>query len=263
VEHLRAVGLADRDGDREPGEVDQVGRQISNTPLSKSIEAQRTARRLASDEIARSLSGQLDDLAERAELAADDPKIAGFGLNECEAALAECMPAALHEPTWRQLWALGVDLYAAAGYFDRLFVEAVVVDNAGGFEFSRNCADQRGSVVAVVFAVRDATGEVVDLAALDLTSGALATWRGRAAMLGEDYVLRPRFGPLPVYTTAVEWLCDARGVFIIDAKRAAPVLELHTLATVDRRAGIALRAALAKGTRRPLKIMIPAEKRRG
>jgi len=108
-----------------------------------------------------------------------------------------------------------------------------------------------------VFAVRDATGEVVDLAALDLTSGALATWRGRAAMLGEDYVLRPRFGPLPVYTTAVEWLCDARGVFIIDAKRAAPVLELHTLATVDRRAGIALRAALAKGTRRPLKIMIP------
>ena len=232
-------------------------------PKAKPDPAQRTGRRLTTDEIARSLSEQVDELAKRDACAANDPKIAGFGLNECDAALAGSMAAALHEPSWRRLSALGVDFEAAAGYFDRLFVEAVVVDNAGRFEFARNCADQRGVCLAVVFAVRDAAGEVVDLAALDLTSGALATWRGRAAMLGEDYVLHPRFGPLQVYETAVEWLRDARGVVIIDAPRVAPALELHTLSVDDRRAGIALRDKLAPYMCSPPRIVVRKGAKRG
>ena len=259
---MKAVGLADRDGDREPQEVDRVGNQVDDASISKPVTAQRTERRLTAVEIAGNLAGQADDLVERDEFAASDPKIAGFALNECEAALAECMPAALHEPTWRRLWALGVHLEVARGYFDRLFVETVIFANSGRFEFARICADQRGARVAVVFAVRDAADEVVDLAALDLTSGALATWLGRAAMLGEDYVLYPRFGPLQVYETAVEWLCDARGVFIINAKRAAPALELHTLAVTDRRAGRALRTALTPSPP-PLRIVVRKGAKRG
>jgi len=237
LDDLKAEGRAVRDGERAPREVDQVGHQVDETPTSKPVDARRTTRRLTPDEIARSLSDLSAELVERAAFAMATPRIAGFGLNKCEAALAECMPAALHAPSWRRLRALGVDFEAAPwGYFDRLFVEPVVVDNAGRFEFARGCADQRMARLAAVFAARDMDGEPIDLAALDLDSGALATWRGRAALLGEDNLLQPRLGePLRVHRSATEWLAAGRdGIFIINWSIAADQLgALRQALTVD------------------------------
>ena len=78
---------------------------------------------------------------------------------------------------------------------------------------------------AIMFLARDESGRPIDLVAWEPSTGKLAAWLDRAALLGEDQLWAPRIanaGALNVFESPRDWLReDRRGVVIINAKRAA------------------------------------------
>lgn len=107
-----------------------------------------------------------------------DWRLAKGGLSECEMALLDCFPVVCDTNWYARLWGLGIR--GAAG----LHVESVVFLPGGQFEFWRNLRDATGAVVALIIPALDGFGEIEDLMAFDIDGGAVARWRGCAAVLG-------------------------------------------------------------------------------
>lgn len=99
------------------------------------------------------------------------------------------------------------------------------------FEGLRFEFDGLNGVPAIVCPLRDRAGDLADLAAFQPGTGAVATWLGVCAVLGEHNIERARLGlPLMCFETAMDWLAGGReGVAIVDPDRAR-----WTLAGVGR-----------------------------
>ena len=187
------------------------------------------------------------DTADLSEGYDGDPRLLGIGLNEVEAEHASCAPLVLNAALYAKLFALaggqGVD---GAGGFDSLVYDVVVSLPGGRFEFARDMRDATGAKVAVIIPARDEYLEHVDLVALDLDTGAIATWLGRVAMLGQEWLSAATFDePLIVHETALDWLRAGReGLYVIDLGRAGRLLAGRSIAVKSVVFGAALRAAL-------------------
>lgn len=94
------------------------------------------------------------------------------------------------------------------------------------FEMASLARDPEGACEAIIVPCRDEFGDLADLCAWDPINHRVGLWLGRVTMLGEHHVTRTRLGlPLPVYESPCAWLQAYRdGVCILDAKRAAPLL---------------------------------------
>lgn len=111
------------------------------------------------------------------------------------------------------------------GHFDFVNVDDVVWLPRKTFEFARHKkADEITS--ACTFLIRDQFVEPLDIVAWQATTGRIATWLGRAALMGEDQLFAPRLAEgLQVHETPLEWFRERRaGVVVIDKSRAAPKL---------------------------------------
>ena len=88
----------------------------------------------------------------------------------------------------------------------------------------------------------------------------LASWLGRAAVLGEQHVMGPRLGdPLTIFPTLMDWLRgDRQGVVLIDKPRAA--YELRDFGPFLAMGGLEHAAQLVALLTAPLpKVLVPVE----
>lgn len=111
----------------------------------------------------------------------------------------------------------------------RCLKKARVVLDSGGrrFEFERFSRFHIDADETFILMALDQNGEPADLVAWRAEpSGFLASWLGRAAMLGAEQLDMPRLGePLRVHESTLEWLKHKReGVVVIDPIRAGPML---------------------------------------
>ena len=177
-----------------------------------------------------------------------DPRWLGIGLNSCEQALNEFACLTVLHPLWPQLRRLGIrDDRASGRFLDALHVADVNPAAPGRFDFAAETSLTRSTFAAVVFPVFDDLGEIVDVAAWNPDSGALALWRGEASMLGEQNIFAPRLDHdgLHVHPDALTWLRAGRGgVVIIDPQRARWRLAEERLVVGDAAFGRRLRDAL-------------------
>jgi hypothetical protein len=182
-------------------------------------------------------------------LAPVDFRHIGIGLTPAEAALVGSLPAVLHAPTYDALFRLGIHGAALTGAdaFDALHVEAVCFLANERFEFAREMSEPCESALAVIIPCRDEFGRTVDLVAWVIDTGTLATWRGEAAILGEDHLDSPRIehDGIRIYPGPLDWLhAGRRGAVIIDAMRARWRLAEDRLVVNDADFGRRLRSML-------------------
>jgi hypothetical protein len=111
------------------------------------------------------------------------------------------------------------------GHFDFVNVDEIVWLPRKTFEFARYKKSHEASS-ACIFVVRDQFVEPLDIVAWQATTGRVATWLGRAALIGEDQLFAPRLAEgLQVHETPLEWFRQRRaGVVVIDKTRAATML---------------------------------------
>lgn len=179
----------------------------------------------------------------------NDPRMIGTGLSSSDAALLDCIPVVMHEPTYAQLFALGIHGAAVTGGgpFDALHVEPVCFLPDDRFEFARDLRDATGHVLAVIIPVLDEFDQTDDLVAWELNTNSIATWRGAACMLGEEAIDAPDADEdgLRVFSGPPEWLrAGRRGVVILDASRARWRLAERRLIVANTDFGLRLRAML-------------------
>jgi hypothetical protein len=122
------------------------------------------------------------------------------------------------------------------------------------FEFS---ADPEVRPVCA-FVARDHLGEAQDIIGWSARDEWIGTWLGRAVLLGEHELLRPRFGaPLPVFTSVLPWLQGGRaGCVILNGKRARHDLEGVTMMAANVEEGLAIRRLLSAPDP---KIVVPSQ----
>jgi hypothetical protein len=184
-----------------------------------------------------------------------DWRLANGRSSECEIALLDSTLVASDLRMHASMWALGIRDMAD------LYVESVMFLPNDRFEFARDARDASGAVVAVVFRAPDDLGNPLDLAAWEPETGRLALWLGRVSMLGQDSLYGWRLGePLIVHESPLEWLQAGReGVFVIDPRRASPLLRMVELLGVKRpEYGRHLQAAL---TIRAPRIVVATQRR--
>jgi hypothetical protein len=111
------------------------------------------------------------------------------------------------------------------GWSDYVRLDDVVFLPRGAFEFSRYKSDYPAEPV-LTFVCWDALGDPQDICAWQPVTGKIATWIGRAALLGEDNLNAPQLnGGLHVHPDALAWFRAKRsGVVIVDPRRAAAML---------------------------------------
>jgi hypothetical protein len=111
------------------------------------------------------------------------------------------------------------------GHLDFVCIDDIVWLPRNTFEFSRHKKAAEISS-ACTFVVRDQFLDPFDIVAWQVTTGRIATWLGRAALMGEDQFFAPRLAEgLQVHETPLEWFRERRaGVVVIDKVRAAPKL---------------------------------------
>jgi hypothetical protein len=109
--------------------------------------------------------------------------------------------------------------------YDVVNIDDVVWHTQNAFEFARYSKAKKADS-ACTFLVRDSLGFPLDIVAWQATTGRIATWLGRASMIGEDQIFAPRLTEgLPVFETPLGWFQEGRvGVVVIDKARAAPRL---------------------------------------
>lgn len=146
------------------------------------------------------------------------------------------------------------------GRVDMILRDAVVFGRRGRFEFSRFLRhDELERIVAYTLLVRDAGGAPVDVVAWHPRSNRVATWLGRAALLGDDALYpAPADDPLVIHPDPLAWLAgDRRGAVIVDERLARPILlEAGSIQAADLAHGQRLKAMLEQ-VRLP-KISVPA-----
>ena len=173
------------------------------------------------------------------------------------------------EPRWHRLrpisiaWlkrlkALGVSVDALCE--PELPAQARIIMHEGFlFDFIDDEADGQ-PVDAVIFPARNELGDHVDYVAWEPRLNRMASWYGRAALLGEDELFAPRLDPeqaLRVHETPLQWLlAERQGVVIVDPRRAASILrDAEPLKTHS--ASFSLRI-LALTTPRPPRVFAPS-----
>ena len=111
------------------------------------------------------------------------------------------------------------------GWSDYVRLDDVVFLPRGGFEFSRYKLDYPAEP-ALTFVCWDTLGDAHDICAWQPATSKIATWFGRAALLGEDNLDAPQVdGGLQVHPSALDWFRAKRyGVVILNRQRAAPML---------------------------------------
>ena len=176
-----------------------------------------------------------------------DPELRDYAPNAIRAALDDiCDPVDRDPETAAKFAQLGVVGEALTD----LYVAPVCFNGDRRFEFARhraaNLSMWRRTVNAVIIPARDELGVPCDLVAWNLKTGALGTWRGSTAILGEFNLLW-RLGEkgLRVYPTVLAWLiaeCD--GLVILDADTARWRLAGEMLIVDDAAFGLRLREAL-------------------
>jgi hypothetical protein len=167
--------------------------------------------------------------------------------SEIEAELFNHTPVVAHDGAYRRLCALGAHRGISRNGDDALCVADVVDVAPGRFEFPGNVPGFGRWRPAILVPARDECGDLADIAALSLDSGDVVLWRGTIAVLGQENVLASRLNEaLVVHETVADWLRAGReGVFVIDAKRAAPLLHAAAPLGVERPAfGRQLRESL-------------------
>jgi hypothetical protein len=179
-----------------------------------------------------------------------DIRALGIRLSECERALLECQPVVCHDASYAKLFALGIHGDGVCGrwFLDALHVAPVVFLSGSRFEFSSNLSRASGHVAAVIIPARDEAGDLVDLAAWLPDDGALALWRGRVSMLGDDSIFAPRIlsPALSVFADVAAWLRAGRhGVVVIDPAHARWRLAGVSLSVADAAHGRRLARDLA------------------
>jgi hypothetical protein len=109
--------------------------------------------------------------------------------------------------------------------YDFVNIDDVVWHACGAFEFARYSKGEKADS-ACTFVVRDSLGFPLDIVAWQATTGRVATWLGRASMIGEDQLFAPRLTEgLPVFETPLGWFQERRaGVVVLNKARAAPRL---------------------------------------
>jgi hypothetical protein len=175
--------------------------------------------------------------------------VIGYCLTPSEAALLDCLLVASHEPTYAKLFALGIHgpTITSGDLFVALHCDSVCFLPGGRFEFARDMRDPSGHVLAVIIPALDEWGQTIDLVAWRLDSGAVATWRGEAVMLGEEQINATRLevDGLRAFPSPLEWLrAGRRGVVILDRERARWRLSDERLIVTDATFGRRLREAL-------------------
>ena len=191
---LKAVGLAERDGDREPWEVDRVGNQVDQTPTPNPDDAQRTGCAfIEPHEIAIEFFERSRPLDDRQR-----DRLRDRGVSD---------DAVASDP----------------GYEGGPLRAARVVFAAGVFDFADD--QDEDAVDAFVVIARDWRGYTADAVAFD-SSGRVARWLGSEALLGRQRVLAPRLGdPLRIFRDPGAWLAGGRdGVVALDWRLAAEQL---------------------------------------
>jgi len=146
-----------------------------------------------------------------------------------------------------------------AGEFTFVNLDDVVFLDGGAFEFGRYC-DKAEPEPALTILARDVCGDACDIVAWAANANRIATWLGRAALLGEDELWRPRLSDgLAVHAGMLPWLQAHRcGVVILDKLRAAPLLrETGTLMVSSMEQGRTLRKMLELP---PPCILVPASR---
>jgi hypothetical protein len=136
---------------------------------------------------------------------------------------------ALHQKALDWFTESGVNGLALAktswGHLDFVNLDDIVWLPRKTFEFARYKKTD-DTTTACTFLVRDQFVEPLDIVAWQATSGRVATWLGRASMMGEDqlFAARPVEG-LQVHETPLDWFRQHRaGVVVIDKIRAASKL---------------------------------------
>jgi hypothetical protein len=111
------------------------------------------------------------------------------------------------------------------GHFDFVNIDEIVRLLRKTFEFGRYKRNAE-TTPACTFLVRDQFVEPMDIVAWQATTGRVATWLGRAALIGEDQLFAPRLVEgLQVHETPLEWFRERRaGVVVIDKNRAVAKL---------------------------------------
>lgn len=180
--------------------------------------------------------------------------------------ILECALVTIEPRVHAELFSLGVRWRGVTGedFFSALGLEAVIAAGDGRFEFAKYDTTGRTAARAFLFGCYDRLGDLADIAAWQPEGDTIRLLLGSVAMLGEHLVGTPRLAPLQVFGSSLQYLrAERAGVYIVDPRRAAAMLEDHTLAATDRRAGHALRAQLAPFMRRPPRVVIPKESDRG
>ncbi len=137
----------------------------------------------------------------------------------------------------------------------------VVLDSGGKrFEFERISRYHIDADPAFIVLALDLDGQPADLMAWRPDPrGFLASWTGRAPLLGAEQLEMPRLGePLRVHETPLEWLRDGRqGVVVVDPKMAAPALiDAAPLAVSTPAFAVRLRSMLHRA---PPKIVVDVQ----
>jgi hypothetical protein len=196
------------------------------------------------------MNAPLDRLSADAPELPADLRLIGIGLNECEQALNECLLVTLHRATSSKLFALGIrgNGVTGRGLFDDLQIADVIFHPGGAFDFSRDLRVARGHATAIIIPARDEAGDIVDLAAWNIESGAFGLWRGVASMLGEDQIHAPRIecDGLRAFPSVAAWLRAGRqGIVILNEMRARWRLAGERIVATDVTFGLRLREMLA------------------
>jgi hypothetical protein len=165
-------------------------------------------------------------------------------------AFEECR--SVSEIQWQWMLGQGVPANVLASEDAPVFAR-VWFDEDGLFEMD---PEGEGSLI---FLAREAGGPPMDLIAWQPKTERLATWLGRAAILGSPYAPRLRADrALPVWRSPLGWLKASRsGVCIVHDERSALLLEgLGPLLAEDVEHGLALSVSLAIPAPR---ILVPEE----
>ncbi len=115
------------------------------------------------------------------------------------------------------------------------FVNVVFHDDQPLFDFTDEACDE-GAVRSLVFLARDESGDPLDLVAWSRKTNRLASWYGRAALLGLESRWAPRIGAegLRICFDPLAWLVAERdGVVIIDPESARWQLARESLVVSD------------------------------
>jgi hypothetical protein len=133
--------------------------------------------------------------------------------------------------------------FSPAGEVDMLLQGCIEWRDDGLFDY----AD--GDANALTFPVRDRYGYAQDVVAWCPRTDTLATWTGRACMIGADQIdaMTPDAAGLMVCETVLQWLQARRmAVVILDIRRALPLLLDRPLLAASIDHGGSLRAALTR-----------------